>query len=78
MSNDSYPNSLFSVLDIHIHIVAKEFWIEAEIIKMQNWLNNDGLFTWKEDLGFSADHLSENFLRFKERIETEVSLRIWV
>ena len=62
---------------IYVYVVAKEFWIETKITKMKNWLNNDGIFTWKEDLGFSTGHLSRNFLRFKEHIEIQVSLCIY-
>ena len=51
--------------------VAKEFWMEADVIKLGR--DNDKEFRWNDDLGFSSSELSEPFLYYKEKLEIEVS-----
>ena len=61
-----------------MYSAAKEFWIEADIIKISKILKDDKPFRWEEDLGFSHSHLSRTFLLYKEKVETEVSLCIYL
>ena len=44
--------------------------MEADIIQLGR--DNDKEFRWEEDLGFSNNGLSEQFLYYKEKIEIEV------